>query len=221
MNTSRSYIRFLAVTLATTLAILGASCSLPGKAPVTAKQTYLLQDRGLQHGGQSGTSLATEARHCLSLRVTTPASAPGYASTRMVYVKQAPRLDYFAYHEWVDTPARMIQTLMETRLDSSGLFGTVVSGSSDVRTDLRLDAELQKLQQDFSGNGSTLSLEIKVAVVEMSGRSLLASKSFSYTETAGVDPASGVAAADRAAQQFLADLTTFVAEAISALECGP
>jgi len=209
------------ILLLAALAVFIVGCSLPGKSPATAKQTYLLQDHGSQAGGQAGISPADGARRCLSLRVTTPASAPGFTTIRMVYTKQPPRLDYFAYHEWADTPARMIQAMMEARLDSSGLFGSVLSGSSDIRTDLRLDAELNSLQQDFSGDVSTLRLQIKVSLVEVSGRSLLQSKTFSYTETAGTDPASGVAAADRAVQKFLADLTAFVAEAISPLQCAP
>ena len=214
------------ILLLATLVIFTGACSLPGKSAAKAKQTYLLQAKGLegrgsQDGGQGGVSPADEARRCLSLRVTTPASAPGFTTIRMVYTRQPQRLDYFAYHEWADTPARMLGSMMEARLDSSGLFGAVLSGSTDIRTNLRLDAELKSLQQDFSGDVSMLSLQIKVDLIEVSGRSLLASKTFSYAEAAGADPASGAAAANRAAQQFLADLTAFVAEAISPLACAP
>jgi len=216
MNTSRRYI----ISLVASVVVLAAGCSLPGKSPATPRRTYLLQDQGRQDGGQAAAFPATDARPCLNLRVSTPSSAPGYGTTRMVYVKQPPRLDYFAYHEWADTPARMVQAMMENHLTSSGLFGAVLSGSTDVRTDLRLDAELQKLEQDFTGAGSTLVLGIKVEIVDMASRSLLAARSFTYTETAGEDAESAVVAADRAAQQFLADLTTFVAAAIKPLECA-
>jgi cholesterol transport system auxiliary component len=198
------------------LAVFIGGCSLPGKSAVPARQTYLLQDTATPVAAP-----ATQARQCLSLRVGTPAAAPGFSTIRMVYTRQPPRLDYFARHEWVDAPARMLATMMEARLDASGLFSAVLSGSSDVRTDLRLDAELKSLQQDFSGEASTLSLQVKVDLVELSGRSLLASKTFSYTETAGTDPASGVAAAERAVQKFLADLTAFVVATISPLDCAP
>ena len=202
--------------LLSALAAFIGGCSLPGKSAAPPRQTYLLQDNATP-----GASPATQARQCLSLRVNAPAAAPGFSTIRMVYTRQSPRLDYFARNEWADAPARMLATMMEARLDSSGLFGAVLSGSSDVRTDLRLDAELKSLQQDFSGEASTLGLQVKVSLVMVSDRSLLASKTFSYTETAGGDPASGVAAADRAAQQFLTDLTAFVAEAISPLNCAP
>lgn len=202
--------------LLSALAAFIGGCSLPGKSAAPARQTYLLQDKATP-----GASPAAQARQCLSLRVSAPAAAPGFSTIRMVYTRQPPRLDYFARNEWADAPARMLATMMEARLDASGLFGVVLSGSSDVRTDLRLDAELKSLQQDFSGEASTLKLQVKASLVKVSDRSLLAAKTFSYAESAGGDPASGVAAADLAAQQFLADLTAFVAGAISPLECAP
>lgn len=205
------------ILLLIALALCTGGCSLPGKPSAAARQTYLLHDNGAPVAAAD-----TQARQCLSLRVGAPASAPGYGTIRMVYVEQPPRLDYFAYHEWADTPARMIQAVMESRLTTSGLFGVVVSGSTDVRTALRLDAELQKMHQDFTGAASSVVFAIKVGLVEMSSRSLLASRTFTYTESAaGADPASGAQAADRAVQQFLADLTAFVAEAISAHDCAP
>lgn len=139
----------------------------------------------------------------------------------MAYTTEPPRLDFFAYHEWVDTPARMTAAMMEARLDSSALLGVIVSGSSDIRTDLRLDSEIKSLQQDFSGVSSTLHLAIKASLVDVSSRSLLGSKTFSYEEVVnGENAEAGVAAANRAADRFLADLTTFVAESIARFDCS-
>jgi len=203
--------------LALALLVCGiAGCGgLPGPQQARAKQSYLLLD-----GGVSGLAPAGDARPCLSLRVSTPASAPGFGSTRMAYTSQSPQLDYFAYHEWVDTPARMVASMMEARLDASGLLGAVMTGSSDIRTNLRLDSEVKSLRQDFSASGSTLALEIKASLVDVSSRSLLSSATFSYREPAdSATPEAGVAAANRAADHFLGDLTGFVAAAISRFDC--
>jgi len=138
----------------------------------------------------------------------------------MVYSTQAPRLDYFAYHEWADTPARMIAAMIETRLDASGLFGAVLRGSSDVRTDLRLDSELMRLQQNVKGADSAVELTIKVSLVDVSSRSLLDAKTFSYKQTAsGANPEAGAAAANQAANRFLADLTAFLSRSIARFNC--
>lgn len=202
-----------------TLLLLMAGCSLsgglPGASQTAARRAYLLQG-----GGISPAADVAAARRCLSLRVGATASAPGYGTTRMVYSTQPPRLDYFAYHEWADLPARMFAAMIETRLDASSLLGTVVTGSSDVRTDLRLDSELKSLRQDFTGDDSSIALEIKVSLVDVSRRSFLQTKTFSFTEAIdGAGPDAGARAANRAAHRFLAELTVFVADAIAGLAC--
>jgi cholesterol transport system auxiliary component len=201
------------------LLFLLSGCSLsggmPGASKTAARQAYLLQGDGI-----SAAVDVAAARQCLSLRVSATASAPGYGTTRMAYTTQPPRLDYFAYHEWADLPARMFAAMIETRLDASSLLGTVVTGSSDVRTDLRLDSELKSLRQDFTGDHSTLALAIKVSLVDVSRRSLLHTKTFSYTEVSdGSGPEAGASAANRAADRFLAELTVFVADSITGFDC--
>ena len=200
------------------LSFLGA-CSLPtlGKQPASVRQSWQLQD-------ERATVPAPVAgdRPCLTLRVNAAGSAPGFTTERMAYTTQAQRLDYFAYHEWVDTPARMLAALMESRLDASGLFGAVVSGSPEIKTTLRLDAELLRLQQDFTGTGSAVNLAIKVKLIDVPGRALLDVKTFSYSEAAAdANPEAGVDAANRAAGRFLAELTTWVAASIDRIDCPP
>ena len=207
------------LVLPVTLLLFMSGCGLSGGMPGTktiARQAYVLQGDGI-----SGAVAVAAARPCLSLRVSATASAPGYGTTRMAYTTQPPRLDYFAHNEWADLPARMLAALMETRLDASGLLGTVLTGSSDIRTDLRLDSELKSLRQDFTGDHSTLSLEIKVTLVDVSGRSLLHTKTFRYTEAGdGSGPEAGARAANRAVNRFLAELTVFVADSIARFDCS-
>ena len=195
--------------------LLIASCSLPGPSQRPAKQTYVLQG-----GPVSQPSEAMTSKPCASLRVSLPGSAPGINTVRMAYTTEPNRLDYFAYNEWVATPARMIASMMESRLDALGLFSAVVLGSSDIKTDFRLDSEVQALQQDFTKGTSTVTLSIKVALVEVANRSLLNSKTFSYREPAdGENAEAGVAAANRAAEHFLVDLTAFLSASINPAFC--
>jgi len=193
-----------------------AGCSMPGPKQESAKRTYLLQGTKTLHERSRA-----DRQPCLNLRVSMPASAPGFGSTRMAYTDQPSRLAYFAYHEWVDTPARMLAAMLERRLDAGGMFRAVLTGSSDIRTDLRLDSEIITLRQDFNEDDSTVMLDIKVGLVDVSSRLLLASKSFRYEEPADTANAEGgVAAANRAADRFLSDLTDFVAAAISDFDCS-
>jgi len=138
----------------------------------------------------------------------------------MAYREKPGRIDYFVYHRWADTPASMLRAMMESRLDEAGMFAGVVSGSPDVRTRLRLDSELQRLIQDFTGNTARLDLSIKVSLVDVASHALLGSKTFSYGEAAGADPEAGVLAANRAAQRFLTDLETFLTNAAGSVDCS-
>ena len=196
--------------------LLIAACSLPGPSQRPAKQTYVLHGEPVSQPPEAITS-----KPCASLRVSLPGSAPGINTVRMAYTTEPNRLDYFAYNEWVATPARMIASMMESRIDALGLFSVVILGSSDIKTDFRLDSEVRVLQQDFTKGTSTVTLSIKVALVEVANRSLLNSKTFSYREPAdGENAEAGVAAANRAAEHFLVELTAFLSESIKPVECA-
>lgn len=191
-----------------------AGCGLPRPQQSTVKRTYLLQ------GNQAAAAPAAVSRPCVTLRITAPGSAPGFMTSRMAYTKEPQRLDYFAYHEWVDTPARMIASMIEHRIDHSGMFGAVVSGSSDVRADLRLDSELTGPLHDFNAGRSDVVLKIKARLIDISSRSLLSSRTFSYVETSnGANPGAGVAAANRAAERFVVDLVGHLSESVQHIEC--
>jgi len=198
------------------VASMTVACSLPGREAAPATQAYVLQAAPVP------AVAAGDARACLTLRVGTPRAAPGFTSSRMAYVNQSQQLDYFAYNEWVDTPASMLALALEKRIDEMAIFGAVLSGSAEIKTDLRLDSYLLALQQDFTGKGSTVVLEVKIKLIDVAGRTLLGTKTFSYAEPAGGEnPAAGVAAANRAMDRFLADLTGFLKQSVSGLECPP
>lgn len=197
------------------IALLISACGLPGTPKRTEKQVFILQAEQISSHPDNLAS-----RPCLSLRISQPESAPGLNTARMAYRTDPNRIDYFAYNEWVASPARMMASLMEERLDESGLFGSIVSGSSDIRTDLRLDSHVLSLYQDFTGETSTTLLSVKVNLIDVASRSLTNSKTFSYRVPADERNAeSGADAANQAADQFLDDLTRFISVALKHMEC--
>ena len=201
------------IAIVATLAFLTA-CSLPGPSQQAEKQYFVLQDQGVSNAVSN-----PGAMPCLSLRITTPGSAAGLNTARMAYSTEPNRLDYFAYHEWIAPPAKMLVSLMESHLQASGLFSAVLAGSPDVRTDLRLDSELQVFQQDFTGDGDSLNFTIRVNLVEIKSRHLLGSETFNYREPAAGNAEAGVAAANRAVDRFLDELTGFLVTSVKNLGC--
>ncbi len=191
------------------------TCSLPGPSQQPQKQYFVLQDTGVS------TPVSGPASNpCRSLRISTPGSAPGLNTARMAYSTAPNRLDYFAYHEWLAPPAKMFVSMMESRLQAAGLFSVILVNSPDIRTDLRLDSEVQFMQQDFTGSGYTYNLAIRATLVEVKTRSLLGSETFRYNETAaGGDAEAGADTANRVANRFLDDLTAFLAVVTEKMEC--
>ncbi len=192
------------------------ACSIRGPAQRTVKQIFVLR------GSPASSEHLTAADHSgCSLRVSTPASAGGLNTARMAYSTEPNQLEYFAYHEWAVPPAKMVAELMETRLDATGLFRFVISGSPGIKSDLRLDSHLQTLQQYFRGDTSSVNLTLKVSLVEVETRSLIDSRTFSYRETAErANAEAGVAAANLAVERFIIDLSEFLESSLTKVICS-
>ena len=61
-----------------------------------------------------------------TLIVSPPHAAAGFDSQRIMYVRHADQLEYFAHNEWIDTPARMLAPLIVAAVERSGAFRAVV-----------------------------------------------------------------------------------------------
>jgi len=143
----------------------------------------------------------------LSLRINEPLAAAGFDSRRIIYLRQPYRLDYYARHEWADTPARMLAPLLQSAFAASGLYRVVLSAASAANTELSLDTEIMRLQQDFSQRPSQLRLSLRASLLDNASRRVLASREFDVSLAApSEDAQGGVTAANLALQQILADL---------------
>jgi len=164
---------------------------------------------------QAATPAATQAGPAaLTLIVNPPHAAAGFDSPRMVYLREADKLEYFAESEWVDTPARMLAPLVVASLARSGGFRAVVQGPSTIAADLRLTVQVLRLQQEFLGAPSRARFAVRAYVVDNASRKVLASRDFEATaNAAGENAAGGAQAANQAVQSVLGELAAFCAQA--------
>jgi len=154
------------------------------------------------------------AAGALTLAVSPPHAAAGYDSPRMMYLRQANKLEYFAYNEWVDTPARMLAPLIVAALARDSAYRAVVQTPSIAEGDLRLDTEILRLQQEFLGKPSEVRFALRAYIVDSATRRVVASRDFESTAIAATDnPRGGVEAARLAVQNVLDDLSAFCAGA--------
>ena len=149
-----------------------------------------------------------------TLIINPPHAAAGFDSSRIIYVREAHKLEYFSHNEWVDTPARMLAPLIVAAVENSGTFRAVVLTPSAAAGDLRLDTEIVRLQHDFGSQPSRVRFTLRAYMVDSTTRRVLASREFDETVAAASrDPYGGVVAANRAVQTVLEHLASFCAKA--------
>jgi len=190
------------------LALTG--CALSGRSPAAPVATYVLE-----HAGD--TTPTQSAANGTTLRISMPVSAPELASSRMAYVEQPYRIDYFAQHAWADTPARMLKPLLTQYLTGSGLFRVVFADSAGVDETLRLDSNIIELLQWFTPTSSEIHLAIRFDLIDVEHRRILLSQTISITEVATArEPYAGVIAANRAVQRALDQLVAVLHDPVIA-----
>jgi cholesterol transport system auxiliary component len=148
-----------------------------------------------------------------TLMVTPPHAVSGFDSRRMIYVRTAQKLEYFARNEWIDTPARMLAPLIVAATTASGAFRAVVPTPSSASGDLRLDTNIIRLQQEFGGGASRVRFTLRADLVESSSRRVVAWREFDVTVAAtSEDPQGGASAAAQAVAAALEELARFCGE---------
>jgi len=149
-----------------------------------------------------------------TLMISPPHAAAGFDSSRIIYVRETHKLEYFAHSEWVDPPARMLAPLLVAALGNTGAFRAVVLTPSAAAGDLRLDTQIIRLQHEFGTQPSRVRLTLRAYLVDEKTRGVLAWREFDAdVPAASEDPYGGVVAANRAVQAVLENLATFCAEA--------
>jgi cholesterol transport system auxiliary component len=209
--------RCLALTacLAAALTVLsglgGCSASLLPKPPPAAAR-YTLDGPAAAPAPPAAGAFGRAAGAPVLL-LDQPGAAPGYDSSRMLFQRQPQQLEAFAFHEWVEPPARLLAPLMLRALQGSGAFRAVLLAPTSGTGALRLETQLVRLQQDFSTAPSVVRLSLRAALIDTATRRVIATQVFDASAPAArEDPVAGVAAAQQATQQVLAELVSACAQ---------
>ena len=205
MTTLRSLpaLRLLHVVAACALAACSTLAPVPADAPVL----HVLDANALP-------PTAPAVARARVLEVGTPRAAPGFDTPAMAYVQKPHTLDYFAVHRWVEPPAQMLAPPLVRALEETGAFRAVVRGTSGVRADVRLDTELIRLQQSFLSKPSRVELVLRVQLVDVGARRVVATRTIEVARDAPTDdPEGGVTAANAALASALAEVAAFAVKA--------
>jgi cholesterol transport system auxiliary component len=209
MNTS-SPVRLGRLCAAGLVLTLAGGCDAL-RPTTTAQPSFYTLDRA--RGSAPPASRPTAPAAAPTLIINPPHAAAGFDSQRIIYVREAHKLEYFVHSKWVDPPARMLAPLLAAAVENTGTFRAVVLTPSAAAGDLRLDTEVVRLQHEFQTRPSRVRFTLRAYIVENSTRRVLAWREFDETAPAASDdPYGGVLAANRAVQAALDNLAAFCAE---------
>ena len=148
-----------------------------------------------------------------TLIINPPRAAAGFDSQRIIYLREAHKLEYFANSEWVEPPARMLGTLLVASLQAIGAFRAVVLAPGTAVGEMRLETEIIRLQQEFQTSPSRVRFTLRATLLDEKTRRVVAWREFDATVPSVTDdPYGGVLAANLAVQSVLKELAAFCAE---------
>jgi cholesterol transport system auxiliary component len=204
------FLRQTALCAAATTLILTAGC-----AALLAKSAPQPAFYAIDASSARPTPLPTGRTGQLpTLIVEPPHAASGFDNSRIIYIREPHRLEYFAHSEWVDPPARMIAPLIVAAVEGSGAFSAVVDAAGAAAADIRLTTEILRLQQDFGSSPSRVRFTLRATLVDSVKRRVIAVREFDASVAAASDDTvGGVAAANLAVDQVLQALAAFCAAA--------
>jgi len=191
-------------TLGILMTLLLTSCNLVAPVPAPTPNRYTLST--------IPPALATPSKTTARvLLIPVPSAAPGYDTNQMAYSQSPYRINYFASHQWVDVPSHLFWMLTARTLEQSGKFSAVVTAPYVGPVDSSLDLTMFSIIQDFQQHPSVVIAQVRAEWVSKHSNSVVTARTFSVTVPAKKDtPEGGVQAANKAVEQLLEEIRTFV-----------
>jgi cholesterol transport system auxiliary component len=192
---------------------LTAACSALRPTESQQPSFYSLDNARLEAPGRTP-GMPKMAITAPTLIVSPPHAAAGFNSQRIIYIRAAHQLEYYAHSEWIDPPAHMIAPLIVAALETGGTFRAVVLTPSQASGDLRLDTEIVRLQHEVASQPSRVRLTLRAYLVDNPTRQVVAWHEFDESiAVASEDPYGAVVAANQAVQTVMGKLADFCVDA--------
>lgn len=188
--------------------LLGACSSLPQRPQPASEYALSLP---------TGSDIPSFRRNQGVLVVETGAAGPGLETKRMAYRQGPYELRYYARSQWAAAPSELLRPAIVQALDRSELFRNVVPQDGYVASDYRLEVQLLELVQDFTAQPSQAQLTLRAQLSDVDSGEVLGTRRIEAAVPArSEDAVGGVAAANAAVGEALAELVRFIAERLNA-----
>lgn len=150
------------------------------------------------------------------LVVSLPVAQPGFDTPRMAYTQRPYEVSYYATHQWVDPPARMLTPLLIQALEQTGYWRATVPMPTSVRGDHRVEIDQLELVQTFLQKPSQVRVALRIQVLKLPEYLVLGTRLFDVAEEALTDDAyGGAVAANRAADKLVREIAGWLSGCVS------
>jgi cholesterol transport system auxiliary component len=189
-----------------TLVVFFAACSLGPKENDPSRTYFLNPEISWKNPHAFGERQATSV-----LLITQPKAQAGFDTARMAYLLRPYEVNYYAYNQWADTPARMLERIMVENFDKAGLSSAVLQTPAAVPAQYRLDCDNLLLEQQFFSNPSRVRLSLRAQIIETKTQSIVATRYFDLFELAPSEDAyGGVLAANHASAKLITEMAEWL-----------
>ncbi len=146
------------------------------------------------------------------LLIALPLARTDLDTPRMAYHNQDYALQYFASSRWADAPPQLMMPGLIEAFEASGRYAAVIRVGSAATPQLRLDIEVLDFSHDFRMNPSQFEIRIRLQLVDLESRKVIASRIFESRQPAlAQSPYGGAQAANAAWQILLPEMVAFCA----------
>ena len=142
-----------------------------------------------------------------SIKVTYPQSLKDKVSQKMNFSYSSIDSGHYQNSEWSNNMRKLLQGTFVEVLDESKLFKVVLSDTSTVKEDYRLESTIFAFQHRVRGEHSNAVVSIQFNLINTETGNLVKSKRFSYSESTPTTDAKGyVSATNVAVSKLSSDL---------------
>ena len=134
-----------------------------------------------------------------SMKVTYPQSLKDRVSQKMNYSYSSIDSGNYQNSEWSNNMRKLLQGTFVEVLDESKLFKVVLSDTSTVKEDYRLESTIFAFQHRVRGEHSDAVVSIQFNLINTESGNLVKSKRFSYAEATPTTDAKGYVSATNVA----------------------
>jgi len=113
------------------------------------------------------------------LKISLPNTSSALTRRDIIFSSDDGKIGSYAYSQWVDTPADLLQNMLLRTLTASNLFTAVVRSASNVETGLLLESEILQFVHRVDTN--SVEVQVSLTLLDQNSRKLLNAKLFSYS----------------------------------------